>query len=145
MPDVDAGEMKVDCKWLSILWWDWYFIQFLVKAREQERLGWWKMKMLLGKALKEHYKQPLDRRSLTLVCSQKTWLDAQPAPGNHVAALAGKGSLNSRWSGASKMTVHYIYYLLIILFTTHALPRGPSGQAAAESLHEAVVLWRLLL
>jgi len=106
------------------------------------------MKMLLGEAIKEHYKQPLDRRSITLVCSRKAWLGAQPAPDNHAAALAGMGSLNSSWSGACKTTVHYIYYLLIILFTIRS-PQGvswsPPRRAAAESLNAAVVLWRLLL
>ena len=48
-----------------------------------------------GEAIKEHYKQPLDRRNVALVCNRKAWLDAQPAPDNHGAALAGMGPLNS--------------------------------------------------
>lgn len=81
------------------------------------------MKMLLGEVIKKHYKKLLDRRSIPLVCNQKVWLYAQPAPDNHVAALAGMGSLNSSWSGACKTAVHYIYYFLIILFITRS-PRG---------------------
>lgn len=81
------------------------------------------MKVLLGEAIKECYTQPLDRRRITLVCNWKAWLDAQPAPDNHAAASAGMRSLDSSWPGAWKTTVHYIYYLLIILFTTH-FPQG---------------------
>lgn len=83
------------------------------------------MKILLEEAIKEDYKQPLDRRSITLSFNWKAWLVAQPAPDNHVAALAGMRSLNSSWSGACKTTVHYAYYLLIILFTTCSSPGVP--------------------
>lgn len=126
--DVDAGDNNITSPSHSET--D-TLIQCLVKVREQTGIRRWKMKMLLGEAITEYYKQLLDRRSITLACNQKVSLGAQPTADHSIAAIAGMVSFNSSWSGAFRIAVHSIYYFLTVLFIM------PSTQGAHWSTPES--------